>query len=159
MAADTYTVERSTRIEASPERIYARIADFRSWPQWSPWEDVDPDLERTYSGADSGVGAVYAWSGNRRAGRGRMEIVDATEPSRVGIDLVFEKPLKARNDTSFTIAPSGGGALVTWSMTGRRTLATKVIGLVRSMDAFLGPDFEKGLARLRATTEQQPPSP
>jgi uncharacterized protein YndB with AHSA1/START domain len=158
MAADTYTVERSTRIEAPPERIYARISDFREWPQWSPWEDVDPDLVRTYSGADSGVGAVYAWSGNRRAGRGRMEILDATEPSRVGIDLVFEKPFKARNDTFFTIAPSAGGALVTWSMTGRRTLATKLIGVVRSMDSFLGPDFEKGLARLKATVEQSPPS-
>jgi hypothetical protein len=158
MAADTYTVERSVRVAAPADRVYAEIADFRNWPHWSPWEDVDPALERTYSGSESGVGAVYAWSGNRRAGRGRMEILEANAPSHVRIDLVFEKPFKARNDTAFTIAPSGSGAQVTWTMTGRRTLATKVIGIFRSMDSFLGPDFERGLAQLKATVEQAPPA-
>lgn len=156
MASDTYTVERSVTIAAPPGRIYAQIADFRNWPAWSPWEDVDPDLQRTYSGAGTGTGAVYDWSGNRRAGKGRMEIVEAVEPSKVQIDLAFEKPWKARNDTVFTIQPAGSDSLVTWSMTGQRTLMTKVMGVVKSMDAFLGPDFEKGLARLKAATEKPP---
>ena len=59
-----------------------RIVDFRRWPAWSPWEDVDPDLRRTYSGPDSGVGAAYAWEGNRKAGKGRMEIVDVADDVR-----------------------------------------------------------------------------
>jgi len=146
-------VERSTRIDAPPARVYAQIANFRQWPKWSPWEDVDPNLQRTYSGAESGLGAVYAWSGNRKAGQGRMEITEADEPSLVRIDLVFEKPWKARNDTSFVIRPEGLGSHVTWSMTGQRTLITKAMGVFKSMDKFLGPDFEKGLARLKATAE------
>jgi uncharacterized protein YndB with AHSA1/START domain len=153
MADDTYTVERSLTIDAPPARIYEQIADFHHWTKWSPWEDVDPELKRTYSGAESGTGAVYGWSGNRKAGQGRMEVTDATEPSRVQIDLVFEKPWKARNDTTFTIASQGSGSLVTWSMTGKKSLMTKVMGVFKSMDTFLGPDFEKGLARLKATTE------
>jgi len=146
-------VERSTRIDAPPARVYAQIANFRQWPKWSPWENVDPNLQRTYSGAESGLGAVYAWSGNRKAGQGRMEITEADEPSLVRIDLVFEKPWKARNDTSFVIRPEGLGSHVTWSMTGQRTLITKAMGVFKSMDKFLGPDFEKGLARLKATAE------
>jgi len=153
MAEDTYTVERSARIDAPPARVYAQIANFRQWPKWSPWEDVDPNLQRTYSGAESGLGAVYAWSGNRKAGQGRMEITEADEPSLVRIDLVFEKPWKARNDTSFVIRPEGLGSHVTWSMTGQRTLITKAMSVFKSMDKFLGPDFEKGLARLKATAE------
>jgi len=153
MTDDTYTVERSLTIDAPAARIYEQIADFHHWTKWSPWEDVDPDLKRTYSGAESGTGAVYGWSGNRKAGQGRMEVTDATEPSRVQIDLVFEKPWKARNDTTFTIASQGSGSLVTWSMTGKKSLITKVMGVFKSMDKFLGPDFEKGLARLKATTE------
>ena len=147
-------MERSARIDAPPARVYAQIASFRQWPKWSPWEDVDPNLQRTYSGAESGLGAVYAWSGNRRAGQGRMEITEADEPSLVRIDLVFEKPWKARNDTSFVIRPEGLGSHVTWSMTGQRTLITKAMGVFKSMDEFLGPDFEKGLARLKATAER-----
>ena len=154
MADQTYTVERSASMEAAPERVYAQIADFHNWTQWSPWEDVDPDLKRTYSGAVTGQGATYAWSGNRKAGRGRMQITDATKPSTVHIDLVFEKPFKARNDTVFTIVPEGSGSRVTWSMTGKRTLVTKVMGVFKSMDAFLGPDFEKGLARLKVAAER-----
>jgi uncharacterized protein YndB with AHSA1/START domain len=153
MADDTYTVTRSTTIDAPPDRVYAAIADFHRWSAWSPWEDVDPALQRTYSGAESGVGSVYEWSGNRRAGQGRMEIVTATAPSSVRIDLRFEKPFKARTDTSFTIAPEGAGSRVTWSMTGRKTLLTKVMSIVTSMDSLLGPDFEKGLARLKTASE------
>ena len=154
MAEETYTVERSATIDASPERVYNQIADFHNWTNWSPWEDVDPELKRTYSGAESGTGAAYGWSGNRKAGQGRMEIVDASEPSRVLIDLVFEKPWKARNETLFTIEPEGSGSRVTWSMTGKKTLMTKAMGVFKSMDSLVGPDFEKGLARLKATTEK-----
>jgi uncharacterized protein YndB with AHSA1/START domain len=156
MAADTYTVERSTTIEAPPDRVYEQIASFHNWRNWSPWEDVDPDLKRTYSGPDSGLGAVYGWSGNRRAGQGRMEIVEATPPSRVQVDLAFEKPWKARNDTWFAIEPQASGSRVTWSMTGQKSFMTRVMGIVKSMDQFLGPDFEKGLARLKATVENRP---
>jgi len=154
MADDTYTVERSATIDAPPGLIYDQIANFHNWTNWSPWEDVDPELKRTYSGAESGTGAVYGWSGNRKAGQGSMEITDASEPSMVQIDLAFEKPWKARNDTMFTIHPEGSGSLVVWSMSGKKTLVTKVMGVFKSMDKLLGPDFEKGLARLKATTER-----
>ena len=153
MAENVYTVERAVMIKASPERIYEQIASFHNWTRWSPWEDVDPDLRCTYSGAESGTGAVYGWSGNRKAGQGRMEITDTTEPSRVQIDLIFEKPWRSRNETTFTIQPEGSGACVTWSMTGKKTFLTRVMGIFKSMDKLLGPDFERGLAALTATTE------
>lgn len=154
MADDTYSVKRSVTIDAPPVRIYGQIANFHNWTSWSPWEDLDPELKRTYSSAESGTGAVYRWSGNRKAGQGRMEITDATEPSRVQIGLVFEKPWKARTDTVFTIQPEGSGSRVDWSLTGKNTRMTKVMGIFKSMDKLVGPDFEKGLARLKATTEK-----
>jgi uncharacterized protein YndB with AHSA1/START domain len=153
MTDDTYTVQRTATMQAPPARVFDEIADFHNWTSWSPWEDIDPGLQRTYSGAPAGVGAVYQWSGNRKAGQGRMEIVDATEPTRVRIDLAFEKPWKSRSDTVFTIEPEGSGSRVTWSMTGKKTLMTKVMGIFTSMDKVIGPDFEKGLARLKTTTE------
>ena len=155
MAEDTYTVVRSTTIAAPPPAVYEHVADFHRWRAWSPWEDIDPTMERTFAGADSGRGAVYAWKGNRKAGQGRMEIVDVIEPSRVVIDLVFEKPFTARNETVFTIEPDGPGSRVSWTMTGRKTLITKVMAVVRSMDKMVGPDFEKGLRQLKATVESQ----
>ena len=69
------------------------------------------------------------------------------------IDLLFEKPFKARNDTYFTLEPQGSGSRVTWTMSGKITVVTKVMGIFKSMDTFLGPDFEKGLSHLKATVE------
>ncbi|MGH2395314.1 MAG: SRPBCC family protein, partial [Candidatus Limnocylindria bacterium] len=134
MTNDTFTVERSAVIDAPPQRVYPKIADFHAWMEWSPWEGMDPDQKRTYSGADAGTGAVYAWSGNRKVGRGRMEITDATEPSKVAIALDFIKPFKSSNTTTFALQPEGEGTRVVWTMVGPKTLVTKVMGVFKSMD-------------------------
>jgi hypothetical protein len=153
MADDTYTVERSTTVQAEPARVYEQVEDFHRWPKWSPWEELDPGMERTYSGPEKGLGSVYAWSGNRKAGEGRMEIVRADEPSEVQVDLKFIKPFKSSNVTSFHFAPERDGTRVTWTMTGPRSFAVKVMGLFKSMDKMVGPDFEKGLAQLKQVSE------
>ena len=148
-----FDIARSTTVRADPGRVHALVDDFHRWTAWSPWEDVDPGLLRTYAGPDAGVGAHYAWSGNRKAGAGRMEITDASAPHRIDIDLAFEKPFKARNDLRFVLTREGGGTLVTWTMHGKKTFATKVMGLFTSMDSMVGKDFEKGLSRLKSVTE------
>ncbi|HEY5698480.1 MAG TPA: SRPBCC family protein, partial [Acidimicrobiales bacterium] len=98
-ARNTYTVERQALIPAPPARVYAALADFHDWPNWSPWEGLDPNMTRTFSGADAGVGAVYEWKGNRKAGEGRMEITAADEPAGVTLALDFLKPFKSSNTT------------------------------------------------------------
>ncbi|MEU1952856.1 SRPBCC family protein [Nocardia rhamnosiphila] len=150
--SSTYLVERATRIAAPEPRIRALIDDFHHWRDWSPWEDADPDLRRTYSGPGSGVGARYDWEGNRKAGAGTMTIT-ASEPGRVGIDLAFRKPFESRNEVTFLLVASGETTEVTWRMTGRKNLFFKVVGFLFPMDRFIGPDFEKGLVRLKGRAE------
>ncbi|HET7196429.1 MAG TPA: SRPBCC family protein, partial [Nocardioides sp.] len=97
----TFEVSRSTNIAADQASVHGRINDFHEWTAWSPWEDVDPNLQRIYTGPDEGVGAHYAWQGNRKAGQGSMEIVSST-PEQIGVKLSFLKPWKATNDVTFT---------------------------------------------------------
>ena len=144
----TYTVERSRTIGAPPERVYPLIADFRQWPRWSPWEDVDPELQRSYSGAESGVGAVYGWSGNRKAGAGRMEIVRAEPNDVVEIDLQFEKPFKSRTTSTFLLEAAGDHTRVTWRMTGPRPALMRLTQKFFDMDKLMGKDFDRGLDRM-----------
>ncbi len=152
--ADTYTVARSASIDAPPGEVYRHMIDFRNWTDWSPWEDMDPNMEKTFSGAESGVGSKYAWSGNRKVGQGSMEITDAKEGAEIEIALEFLKPFKASNTTRFTLVGQDGGTEVTWAMTGKKTLMTRIMGIFKSMDSMVGPDFEKGLAKLKAVAEQ-----
>ena len=149
----SFEVTRSTTIQADAARVHSLINDFHEWTAWSPWEDLDPNLSRTYTGPTKGVGAHYAWRGNRKAGEGSMEITGST-PDRVEIELAFLKPMQNTNQVEFVLTPTSGGTDVTWRMTGRiedlmMTLFTKL----RSMDKLVGKDFEKGLARLKAVAE------
>lgn len=145
----TYTVERTRTINAPPARVYSLVVDFREWERWSPWEDVDPELRRSYSGPPTGPGTRYAWSGNRKAGAGSMEITEASPDRRVVIDLQFDKPFKSRNTTTFELVPLGDDATqVTWRMVGPRPLLLRLMGPLMNLEKLVGGDFDKGLDRL-----------
>jgi uncharacterized protein YndB with AHSA1/START domain len=150
---DTFRVQRAAVIDAPPDRIFPLISDFRQWRAWSPWEDRDPGLQRTYTGAASGAGAVYQWQGNRNAGSGRMEILDAPPPHRVVIKLDFISPFEAHNTAEFTLLPQGGSTHVTWLMHGPAPLISKVMQVFMNMDDMIGKDFAAGLARLKRAAE------
>jgi uncharacterized protein YndB with AHSA1/START domain len=92
---NTFSVRRATMVKAPPEKIFALINNFHRWGTWSPYEHKDPAMKRTYSGAESGKGAVYAWEGNRNVGSGRMEILDASAPSKIVIKLDFSRRSRA----------------------------------------------------------------
>jgi hypothetical protein len=149
----SFEVVRSTSIAADPARVHDLVDDFHHWTEWSPWEELDPNLARTYTGPASGVGARYAWKGNRRAGEGWMEITDSA-PDRVEIELAFMKPMRNTQQVEFVITPTSAGSDVTWRMSGRHEgLMMSLFGKVVSMDRLIGKDFEKGLARLKAVAE------
>jgi uncharacterized protein YndB with AHSA1/START domain len=151
---DTFRVERSTTIKAPPGKIFPYINDFHQWGIWSPWEKLDPALRRTFTGAPRDKGAVYEWEGNAKAGKGRMEITEATPPSRVTIKLDFLKPFEAHNVAEFTLTGKGDTTDLTWTMYGARPFVVKLMTVFISMDALVGKDFETGLANLKAAAEK-----
>jgi hypothetical protein len=154
MQPDSFRVQRTIAIKASPEKIQPLISDFRNWTSWSPWEKLDPAMKRTFSGAPKDVGAVYAWEGDDKVGAGRMEITSLTQPTNVGIKLDFLRPFESHCVTDFTLAGSGDTTTVTWTMSGPSDFMTKLMGLAVSMDKMIGKDFEAGLASMKAVAEK-----
>jgi uncharacterized protein YndB with AHSA1/START domain len=151
---DTFVVQRTTSIKAPPEKVFALINDYRGWGAWSPWEKLDPTMKRTFSGAASGKGAVYAWDGTSNVGVGRMEITESSPPSKVAIKLDFSKPFEAHNFVDFTLEPKGDATNVTWTMRGPTPFISKVMQVFVSMDSMVGKDFEAGLANMKASAEK-----
>jgi uncharacterized protein YndB with AHSA1/START domain len=150
---DTFRVQRSARINAPPDKIFRLIADYRNWPEWSPYEGRDPEMKRTFSGAPSGKGAKYAWEGNKNVGTGEMEIIDTT-PNKVLIKLDFMKPFEAHNIAEFTLEPRGDATNVTWAMHGPVPLIGKVMHMVMDVDKMIGNDFAAGLEKMKAAAEK-----
>jgi hypothetical protein len=156
--SEEFRIERSTFIAAAPSAIFPLISDFRRWTEWSPYEGLDPKLERIYSGADRGVGAVYDWKGNNKVGTGRMEILEADAPGRVLIKLDFFKPFEGHNHALFTLEPEAGGTRVTWAMFGPKACGAGafmhfIMGLLFNMEKMVGAQFEQGLRQLKAAAE------
>jgi uncharacterized protein YndB with AHSA1/START domain len=150
---DAFSVQRSATIAGPPGAVFGYLNDFHRWPQWSPWEKLDPNMQRTHSGAPSGIGAKYAWSGNSKAGEGSMTIMESKPSERIVVDLNFIKPFKSSNVTEFVLKPVAQGTQVTWTMTGKHNTATKAFSLVADMDKLVGKDFEQGLANLKVAAE------
>jgi hypothetical protein len=155
MKPDIFVVQRSTLINAPADRIFPLINDYKNWSSWSPYEKIDPAMTRTFSGAPSGKGSVYEWTGNKNIGHGRMEITDTAQPSRVTIQLDFFSPFEAHNVAEFTMKPEGSATNVTWTMRGPLPYMAKVMHTVFSMDKMVGGQFAEGLANMKAVAESK----
>ena len=151
---NTFSVRRATTVKAPPERIFPLINDFHQWVAWSPYEHKDPALKRTYSGLESGKGAVYAWDGNNNVGSGRMEILESAVPSKIVIQLDFFKPFEGHNTAEFTMLPQGDATNLTWVMRGPAPFMSKVMQVFMNLDKMIGKDFEAGLVNLKTITEK-----
>ena len=143
---NTVHYERSAVLSAPADVIHGLVNDFRAWEPWSPWEKLDPGVQRTYGGATSGVGATYHWLGNKNVGEGKMTIVESVPGKLVRIRLEFIKPFAATNEANFILSPAGGGTNVRWTMDGENLFVGKVMSIFINMDKMIGANFEKGLA-------------
>jgi uncharacterized protein YndB with AHSA1/START domain len=152
-----FHIERSITIAAPPANAFAQVNDFHAWSAWSPWEKMDPQMKKTFEGAPSGPGAMYAWTGNDKVGEGRMTIEKSDKPSLVSIKLEFLKPFAATNTATFTFAPAPDGTKTTWAMDGQNNFMAKAASLFMDFDKMVGGDFERGLAALKTAAESAPP--
>ncbi len=148
-----FRIERSTLIAAEPGLIFEHLEDFHSFEQWSPWDKLDPDMSRSFEGAESGVGAIYSWKGNDKVGEGRMTILETRPAELVRVRLEFFKPWEAINTTSYILEPADGRTRVSWRMEGENDFMGKAITMFMDMDSMIGADFENGLSDLKRFIE------
>jgi hypothetical protein len=154
MQPPDFRLSRSATMSAAPADVFAQVNDFQRWDNWSPWAKIDPAMKVTYDGPPSGEGAAYSWDGNNKAGAGKMTITKSQPTKQIVIRLEFLRPFKATNQAEFAFEPKGSDTLVTWTMTGTKNFMMKAVHLMMNMDKMVGPDFEKGLAQMKAVVEK-----
>ena len=157
---DAYHVERSTTVDAPPATVFAQIDDFSVWKEWSPWEKKDPAMKRTLGATTSGVGATYAWEGNKEVGKGKMTITAASPGEKVAEKLEMLEPFPSTAEIAFTLqAESPTSTKVTWAMDGKHNFVSKAFNIIKPMDGMVGKDFEDGLVNLKKVAEAKKPPP
>ncbi|MDB5384750.1 MAG: hypothetical protein JWM11_396 [Planctomycetaceae bacterium] len=150
---DNFQVQRSGMINAPADIVFPLINNFHEWGQWSPWENIDPDLKRTYEGPDAGPGAIYSWVGNSEVGAGQMTILESKPADLISIKLEFFKPFAGLCPTTFKLEPSESGTKVTWTMNGKYNFISKTMSVFISMDKMIGKNFEDGLAKMNTVAQ------
>jgi uncharacterized protein YndB with AHSA1/START domain len=150
---NTFAMQRSTVIAASPEKVFRLISDLKAFNTWNPFALKEPTAKIEYEGAANGPGAAYSWQG-KAMGSGRLEVVEVVAPTKVVMRLDFKKPMQATNRVEFTLAPQGAQATqVTWAMTGPMPYVSKLMTTFVSMDKMMGGEFEAGLANLKTAAQ------
>lgn len=151
---NTFEVQRTISINASPEKIFPFINDLQRCASWNPFTKKDPNIKENFSGPVSGKGAVNTFDGNREVGKGSLEITDSLPPSKVVMQLHMTDPMQVNNQIEFTLEPKGDVTQVTWAMHGSVPYFAKIIHLVFNVDRMVGDDFSTGLASLKALAEK-----
>ncbi len=152
---DGFRVSRSATIPAPVEIVFAQVNDLHRFQDWSPWAKIDPNCKLTFDGPPAGPGASFAWAGNKQVGEGRMTCIESQPGALVKFRLEFLKPFKATNTTEFNFKVVGDQTDVTWTMYGKNNFLAKAFSLFMECDKMIGPDFEKGLANLKAIVARQ----
>ena len=154
-----FHLERSLAMPVPAAKVFPLVNDFHQWRAWSPWENVDPNMTRTYGGAPAGEGSTYAWVGNKDAGEGRMTIVESRPAEAVDIKVDFTKPFENTSSSKFEFKPEANQTVVTWSMGGRQNFIEKAMCIVFNGKKMIGDEMEKGLSNLKTVAEKSGPAP
>ncbi len=147
---------RSLQINAPPDKVFAIVSNFDRFNEWSPWAELDPTTSYSRSGPAEGVGAMLAWASNdANVGKGSMRVTAHEPPSRLGIALDFGE--MGQSQSGWEFKPEGSGTLATWSFQMKLDgVMNRWLGLM--MEQFAGPDYEKGLKKLKALAESESPN-
>src|SRR6267378_200322 len=143
-----FRVERSATLSAPAMVLFEQVNDHHKFAVWNPFMKLDPDVKNTYSGPESGVGAVCSWDGNRDIGAGSCTIIESKPGELVRCRMDWKRPMEGTATVEFTFKPEGGKTVVTWAMYGKNTFTGKAMSLFMDCDKMCGPQFEKGLADL-----------
>jgi len=143
-----FRVERSASIAAPALALFEQVNDHHKFAVWNPFMKLDPNVKNTYSGPDSGVGAVCAWDGNKDIGAGSATITESKPGELVRMRMDWIRPMAGVATVDFTFKPDGDQTVVTWAMYGKNGFMGKLVSLFMDCDKMVGPQFEQGLADL-----------
>jgi uncharacterized protein YndB with AHSA1/START domain len=143
-----FRVERSATLAAPALALFEQVNDHHKFNQWNPFLKMDPNVKNTYSGPDSGVGAVCAWDGNKDIGAGAATITESKPGELVRMRMDWKRPMEGTSTVDFTFKAEGDKTVVTWAMYGKNGFMGKLVSLFMDCDKMCGPQFEQGLADL-----------
>lgn len=141
-------------IDAPREVVFAQVSQFKNFTNWSPWHFMDPAMKISIEGPDGAVGTVYKWDSQvKNVGKGYQKIL-AVSPGRLDYEVDFGlEPSKSY----FLIEGDTLKSKITWGMDMSLPFLMKAGGMFTDLNAYVGKDYENGLANLKKYCEALAP--
>jgi hypothetical protein len=143
-----FRVERSATLASAPTALFEHVNNHKKFLAWNPFMKLDPNVKNTFSGPESGVGAVCSWDGNNDIGAGSCTITESKPGELVRCRMDWKRPMEGTATVDFTFKPEGDKTVVTWAMYGKNNFMGKLVSVFMNCDKMCGPQFEKGLVAL-----------
>ena len=140
-------INRTITIDQPIEKVFQSLSNMGEWPQWSPWLIMEPDAKVNVKEGNK----YYEWEGHR-VGSGNMSISKQIENKSIDYDLTFLKPWKSHAKVGMMIKPVPQGTEVKWTMDS--SLPFFMFWMKKSMEAYIGSDYERGLMLLKDYLEK-----
>src|SRR5438093_10451213 len=129
-----FRVERSATLSASPAALFEHVNNHHKFAVWNPFMKLDPNVKNTYSGPESGVGAVCSWAGNRDVGAGSCTIIESKPGELVRYRMDWKRQMEGTATVDFTFKAETDKTVVTWAMYGKNNFMGKVMSLFMNCD-------------------------
>ncbi|MCE3074810.1 SRPBCC family protein [Chryseobacterium gwangjuense] len=149
--------EKSITINAPAEKVWQNTSTLKAMDVWSPWNDLDPNMKKEWSGVTGNPGEKVCWdSKNENAGKGCQEVkkVDAAN-KRIDTEIKFLTPYESEANAYVIVTPEGSGSKATWGFTSKIPYPFTIMKLFMNMEDAIGKDYQKGLSKLKSVSEQQ----
>ena len=145
-------VERQIEINRPANFVFQFVNGFSRYNEWSPWVEKDPESKYQYSGPATGVGAMMYWE-SKVLGNGSQKVIESVANESVVTELSFDD---SRATARYLLEAQGDRTTVRWLLESHAGNNPIKRWMNLLMDRFVGPDYVKGLANLKARVEKLP---
>ena len=147
--------EKSVSIHASPDKVWSNTNSLKAMDQWSPWNKLDPNMKKNWTGNTGQAGEKNCWEGNEDAGKGCQKVVKVDAANRkIDTKIVFLTPYESESTSSVIVVPEGSGSKATWTFDTEIPYPWTVTKLMYNLEEMIGKDYTEGLNNLKKISEQ-----
>lgn len=147
--------EKSISINATPEKVWQNTNSLQAMDKWSPWNELDPKMKKTWTGKIGQSNEKLCWESNKgEAGKGCQEVVKIDSYNKkIETKIVFLTPYESEANAFVIVVPENGGSKATWGFTSEIPYPFTVIKLFMNLEDAIGKDYQKGLTNLKTLSE------
>lgn len=128
--------------------VFDYVSSLKNQGNYDAWSQMDPNIQKQYSGTDKTVGFTYEWK-SKKVGDGKQVISRIDPGKRIEMDLFFNGSDKANKSFIEVVSVGEEQSLVMWEIDGSMPYPFNIMGLFFDMNK----DFDQGLKNLKAILE------